>query len=284
MAEIELVKEKKVIKLRKINRILNCLPSPQRETDWSLDCAQQAGLIAAPAKLPDAVDLREDAWWEIGNQGATGSCVGWATADSVLRWHFVKANRLEKTERLSARYIWMAAKETDEYRQRPTSFIETDGTSLKAALDIARKYGVVAESVLPFASGKLYPGNCDPFYMMASMRKIASYVSLRGLLEPQNAMVYSFRLWLAKRGPILTRLDVDQTFNGLVSDHTGKLENYAPYPPGISGGHAVALVGYTPTSFIVRNSWGTTWGDKGYGYASLDYTYAAFKEAYGVVM
>ena len=28
--------------------------------------------------------------------------------------------------------------------------------------------------------------------------------------------------------------------------------------------HAVLLVGYTPTSFIIKNSWGSTWGDGGY--------------------
>lgn len=28
--------------------------------------------------------------------------------------------------------------------------------------------------------------------------------------------------------------------------------------------HTVALVGYTPDYWIVRNSWGTTWGEKGY--------------------
>ena len=49
------------------------------------------------------------------------------------------------------------------------------------------------------------------------------------------------------------------------------------------GGHAVALVGYTPDQFIVRNSWGTTlWGKEGFGFASLAYAQAAFTEAYGV--
>jgi C1A family cysteine protease len=41
-------------------------------------------------------------------------------------------------------------------------------------------------------------------------------------------------------------------------------------------------VGYTQDRFIVRNSWGLSWGDKGYGYASLAYTKAAFTEAYGI--
>lgn len=42
----------------------------------------------------------------------------------------------------------------------------------------------------------------------------------------------------------------------------------------------VALVGYTSDRFIVRNSW----GDKGFGYASIAYAQAAFTEAYGVTV
>src|SRR4029453_5530336 len=61
----------------------------------------------------------------------------------------------------------------------------------------------------------------------------------------------------------------------------GNLDLYQPNT--VRGGHAVALVGYTPDRFIVRNSWGTTgWGAQGFGFASLAYAQAAFTEAYGV--
>jgi hypothetical protein len=32
----------------------------------------------------------------------------------------------------------------------------------------------------------------------------------------------------------------------------------------MSGGHAMAVVGYTEDSFIIRNSWGAHWGDGGH--------------------
>lgn len=263
---------KKASPKSKPKRILNCLPSPKQENDWTFETALSAGLTAAPAAIPASKDLRA-AWWKINDQGSTGSCVGWATADSVLRWHFVKAGRLPNNVMLSPRFIWMASKETDEFTSRPTTFIESDGTSLKAALDIARKYGSVTDVTLPFLSGKLYPDKVDTFYALASQLKIASYVNLGRDLN-------AWRIWLANNGPILTRLDVDATWYNAKATQ-GNLDLYQR-PPGPAG-HAVALVGYTPNRFIVRNSWGTTlWGAQGFGFASLAYAQAAFTEAYGV--
>ncbi len=276
-------------KIKTTLRILNCIPSRETEKDWRFEHALGAGLLSTPAgaaapvtglvhgkaapAIPGGADLREP-WWTIGDQEATGSCVGWATADAVLRWHFVKANRFPPDQRLSPRFIWMAAKETDQYVSQPTTFIELEGTSLKAALDIARKFGEVADSVLPFASGQLYPEDRGTFYAIAAQLKIASYFNLG--LDPDN-----WRSWLSLKGPILTRLDVDATWDNATATN-GNLDVYQPQT--VRGGHAVALVGYTADRFIVRNSWGTGWGDQGFGYASLAYAEAAFQEAYGVTI
>src|SRR5690349_24087886 len=113
---------------RKVKRILNALPSQDQAQDWLLRHAKEAGVHDAAASVPARKDLRED-WWKISDQGDTGSCVGWASADAVLRWHFVKAVLIAKTDRLAPRFQWMAAKETDAFTTQPTTFIESDGTS-----------------------------------------------------------------------------------------------------------------------------------------------------------
>ena len=90
----------------------------------------------------------------------------------------------------------------------------------------------------------------------------------------------AWRRWIATNGPILARLDCDNTFME-AKETRGKLVRYRASDQ--LGGHAVCLVGYTPEHFIVRNSWGTTiWGDKGFAYASWAYAEAAFTETYGV--
>jgi hypothetical protein len=252
-------------------RILNCIPSRKIENDWRFEHAVLSGLLAAPAFIPDSLDLRES-WWTIGDQGATGSCVGWATADGLCRWHFVKAGRLAMNRNLSVRYIWMAAKEIDEFTSYPTTFIEQEGTSLKAAMDIARKFGVARDSDLPFKPEKLFPGSTQSFYATIAQLKIASYFNL-------GTNMINWKNWLAIKGPILTRLGVDATWDNATATK-GNLDIYRSNT--VRGGHAVLLVGYTKDRFIVRNSWGTGWGDKGFGYASQAYAQAAFQETYGI--
>lgn len=256
------------------DRILNCISSRNVDSDWTFEDAAEAGLVDMAPVLPAARDLREPSWWAVDDQGDTGACVGWAAANSVLRWHFVKSGLLPAFEKLSARYIWMASKETDAFTSYPTTFIEVAGSSIKTALDIVRKFGAVPESVLPFGQSGLYLGRPNSFYALAARFKISSYFALGTDLK-------KWKEWLAFNGPILTRLNVDETWYRATATG-GNLDDYDPGTA--AGGHAVALVGYTADRFIVRNSWGQGWGDKGFGYASLGYASEAFTEAYGVVL
>jgi C1A family cysteine protease len=257
-------------------RICNLVPSKNTETDWHFENAIQSGALAAPAALPASVDLRA-AWWGIGDQEHTGSCVGWGSTDGVARYQFVKASRLDKNKRLSPRCTWMSSKETDEFTARPETFIEGAGTSLKAAMDILRKFGSVPEEMLPFhITTNMYLGNENTFFATMATRRIASYFNLM-----KNTA--NWRSWLANQGPILVGLSVDATWDNATATN-GKLDTFQPAT--VRGGHAVAAVGYTADKrIILRNSWGTSWGDKGFAYASEAYIAGAFfAESYGVTL
>ncbi|MCG5239878.1 C1 family peptidase [Azospirillum doebereinerae] len=256
------------------NLVLNCIPSRDTRADWSWQAALDSGAIPAISSLhlPDSVDLRDDRW-PVSTQGSSGACVGFATADGVLRYHFAKKAAIDIAVRLSPRFIWMADKETDELTSYPTTFIEQEGAQPKRALEIARQYGCALDDDLPM-EGPLWQGTAEAFYAKAATFRIASFHNL-GV----NPTVW--RKWLATNGPILTRLNVDPGWLALGPD--GELERHDP--GAVLGGHAVCVVGYRRDGgFIVRNSWGPGWGDQGFAYPSADYVKAAFNEGYGVVV
>ena len=252
--------------------VLNCIPSVRPEDDWTFADAIDAGIFNATAAAPSSKDLRVS-WWKINDQKSTGACVGFATAYGVLRWHYVKEGKIAQNDLPSARFIWMANKETDELTTYPTTFLETDGTQTKLALRVARNYGCVLEELLPM-DGPLSMMTRAAFYATASRLRISSYHNLGQ--NPDN-----WRQWIAAQGPILTRLGVDKTWDR-ATETGGHLEEY--FPDTVRGGHAVCLVGYAKDYFVVRNSWGVGWGDSGFAYASNKYAEAAFTEAYGAVM
>ena len=278
--------------------VRNCEYSRDQNDDWTFGDAAIAHKAAEreksiPNKLvgpglnkqaPPSVDLRTD-WWKIRNQGNSGACVGFATADGVLRWQYVQKGMMEKEERPSPRFIWMANKETDDIVRFPTTFIEKAGTSTKLALRVAHKYGCVPDEMLPM-SGKLSALKANVFFSIAAQFRITAYYNLRKSesSEPNSdqELLDRWRQWIAFVGPVLTRLDVDKTWKN-ATDTGGKLASYDQDGKKF-GGHAVCLVGYTSQHFIVRNSWGKSWGDKGFAYASNEYALNAFDEAYGAVI
>jgi C1A family cysteine protease len=122
----------------------------------------------------------------------------------------------------------------------------------------------------------MYTGNPNTFFANAATRKIGSYYNLAKNLA-------TWRQWLATVGPFMAGLSVDATWDNATATK-GKLDTFQPNT--VRGGHAVCVVGYTTDKrFIIRNSWGTAWGDKGFGYASEAYINAAFfNESYGIAV
>ena len=249
---------------------LDTIAAARRSRDTKRDF-RAADAPLPDAAAPDSVDLRRD-WQPVPNQGRTASCVGWAVAET-LRWHLVEAGRLQRDEPLSPRHIWMSAKETDQREDYPSTFLEEDGTSLKAGLDVVRKHGAVLESELPF-KGRLAAGTPEDFNNSAASRRIVSYFNL-GDGGPAERFA-AWRRWLAHGGPVLVMLTLDKHMA------TAQLETFDP--TSVIGDHAAALFGYGPDHFLLRSSWGPKWGDGGYARMSLDYAAHAVVESYGVIV
>jgi len=260
------------------HRICNVVPTQPEDMqkDWLIGHALSSGAITAPPALPPSVDLRA-AWWAIGDQENTGSCVGWGSTDGVARYQLVKAGKIPQSQLLSPRYTWMASKEADSSKPHPITMIEEAGTSLRGAVNILKNYGAATAQQLSFEINKLmYTGDENSFYASLSQRKISAYFNM---LKDIN----QWRNWLASHGPILAGLSVDRSWDNATATH-GLIDHFQPNT--VRGGHAIAVVGYRADgTFIVRNSWGVTWGDHGFGYVTQAYIAAAFfAESYGVTV
>jgi Papain family cysteine protease len=255
---------------------LTAIPDARRSKETGNDySAADANL--GDAALPESVDLRRP-WHPIADQGETASCVGWAVADSVLRWHLVESGRLEPDQRLSPRHVWMSAKETDQRDEYPSTFLEQDGTSLKSGLDVVRKFGVALESELPW-EGHLATVPPETFNRSARRRRIMAYYNLGDdTVEDGASRIPEWRKWLHRSGPVLVLVRQDKHFRAA----TGALESFDT--ASVEGSHAAALVGYDAGHFLLRSSWGTDWGDAGYVRMSLEYTAQAVIESYGVMV
>ena len=254
---------------------LAAIPNARRSKETGNDYGVAEAHLG-DAQLPESVDLRRP-WHPIADQGETASCVGWAVADSVLRWHLVEAGRLEPDQRLSARYVWMSAKETDQRDDYPSTFLEKDGTSLKSGLDVVRKFGVALESELPW-DGSLVTVPPEEFNQSARRRRIMAYFNLGDDTVDGASRFPEWRKWLHQNGPVLILIRQDRHFVSA----TGDLDEFDV--ASVDGSHAAALVGYGPDHFLLRSSWGTDWGDEGYVRMSLAYTAQAVIESYGVMV
>jgi hypothetical protein len=256
-----------------VDRELKGLPVAKRSKERHRDFAPSLG----QAPLPEAVDLRRP-WHTVSDQGHTASCVGWTVADSVLRWHLVEAGRLAPDAHLSARHVWMAAKETDSRTDYPSTFLEEDGTSLKAGLDVVRKYGAALETGLPW-SGTLAAGPPPDFNADIAQRRITGYFNLGDdTIADRTTCFEGWRRWLFEHGPIAVLIKIDRHIQS-PSDPLDALDEAS-----VAGSHGAALFGYDKDSFLLRSSWGPGWRDGGYVRMSLAYTAAAVIESYGVTV
>jgi hypothetical protein len=261
-----------------VKRLANVEASPDPQRNW----AGHESDRLTDAEPPPALDLRARRSWyrAVRDQGETGSCVGWAIADSVMRWQLVEAGRLGTGQRLSARFVWMASKELRAQRLaddewRPSTFLEEAPTNLKDGLDVARRFGVVTEPLLRW-QGPLNRGAPERFYERAASFKIAAYYTLD---DDDAAVTFQrWRRWLAQNGPVLLLIGLDRAFvRG--DPHLARYQ-----PRRRPEGHACALVGYTEAGFIIRNSWGRDWGRDGYATAAPEWLRRGWSESYGLVV
>ena len=221
-------------------------------------------LTVAPAR----VDLRQYAS-AIEDQGNIGSCTGNAIAGQIeLIQRKVNPAKGRDVSRLFIYY---------EERVLEGSVRYDAGAYIRDGIKVCYQKGAPLESLWPYITNKFATKPPTAAYTDALRRKVTGYQRCTNFAAVKNA--------IAAGNPVTIGFSVYSSFEGAWSYiPNGQVgSGMMPYPntstEQLLGGHAVCIVGYDDNlpvagrangRFIVRNSWGTSWGDRGYFYMPYD--------------
>lgn len=212
------------------------------------------------SQLPKKVDLRAY-MTSVEDQGQVGSCTANAVAGAYE--YLVKKNQnLDHDYDVSRLFIYYGA------RALAGTEDSDSGSSICNAVELLKETGACSENTWPY-SENMKIVNKEPSeeaFDEASEHKITEAEQIETSLE-------AWKSALAEGYPIIFGISLFESFD------KQRKKGYVPNPSrndsvrGSHGSHAMLCVGYSDVDrvFIVRNSWGSSWGDKGYCYMSYDY-------------
>lgn len=139
------------------------------------------------------------------------------------------------------------------------------GAAIRDGMKSVNTVGVCKETDWPYDISKFTEKPPESCYTEAQGLKSKKYAKANTELDQLKAYI--------KSGfPIIFGFIVFESFESEEVSKTGKMPMPQPDEPRL-GGHAVLMCGYDDVSqcFIVRNSWGSDWGDKGYFYMPYEF-------------
>jgi C1A family cysteine protease len=210
--------------------------------------------LAIAAPLPEKVDLRP-LCSKVEDQKQLGSCTAQALVGAL---EFLEKKDGLKAINLSRLFVYF------NERLMEGTVNSDSGAAIRTGIKVLAKQGVCLERKWPYVIARFAKSPSAPAYDDGAAHQITSYQRILDL--------GSMRQCLADGFPFVFGFSVYDSFESDFVAQTGEV----PMPAqgeSLLGGHAVLAVGYDDSTkrFIVRNSWGSRWGQKGYFTMPYDY-------------
>jgi len=229
--------------------------------------------VSEPEKIriPNSRDLRE--WCPpVENQGALGSCTANA---GVALMEYYERRAFDRHIDASRLFLYKATRNLLHWTGDRGAFLRTT----MAAMVL---FGVPPEEYWPYVIEDFDNEPSSFCYAFAENYQALQYFRLDPPGTPEDFLLKRVKSLLAFGLPLMFGFTVFSSIEQAWND--GKI----PYPcrgERILGGHAVVAVGYDNAmkiknttcgiektgALLIRNSWGTRWGDKGYGWLPYEY-------------
>ena len=212
-------------------------------------------MVANASELPEEFELTMP---KVKNQGNKNSCVAHSIATTVEYFNIIQNNNHNK---MSTNYI---------YGNRTNMNYDGMGMYTRKAVSNTCKYGDVYESDFP--GNTEVPEVIEEFedkkyslYDKGVPHRFSSYYSVKSMNEIKTALMTN--------GPVIFAMpwyDDIQVKNGIIQTEQ----------KGDPGGHCMVIYGWNKDGWLIQNSWGSMWGDRGRAVLPYD---IKIREAYGIV-
>ncbi len=213
-----------------------------------------SAIAAPPRKIPSKVDLSAGCSG-VEDQGQLGSCTANALVGNL---EFLSVKAGHPVTNLSRLFIY--------YNERAMegTIGEDAGAMIRDGVKSLVNIGVCSEKRWPYIAGKFTNKPPAACYKAAANHHVTSYHRILTLTQMKQC--------LAEGYPFVFGFSVYEGFESAAVAKTGTLDMPKPGEKNV-GGHAVCAVGYDDAAkrILVRNSWGTDWGVKGYFTMPYDY-------------
>lgn len=255
------------------------------EHDTIAELLKKTKLAKQPKALPATVDLR--AWCSpIENQGSLGSCT--ANAGVGLMEYF-EQRAMGKHIDASRLFLYKATRNL-------LHWTGDTGAYLRSTMGAMVLFGAPPEEYWPYRIADFDREPSSFCYAFAQNYQAIRYYRLDPPGTTAATLLARIKSNLSAALPSMFGFTVYSSISQ--ANTTGKI----PIPThgeSVVGGHAIVAVGYddqmkikntihggtqTTGAFLIRNSWGTGWGDAGYGWLPYDYVTKGLAEDWWSLM
>jgi C1A family cysteine protease len=221
--------------------------------------------IVLPAALPAQFMIKSP---PVYDQGTEGSCV--AFSSSYSRW-INNYQETGDTTFFSPEFLYNLM--IKRYVMMYGNWDCLQGSFITDALDLMYTVGICSWKKMPYSS----VNGCSMTPDSLQLSEAAKYKT-KGYSQLYTADRTAIKTLLSQNRAVMFSIAIDQQFYGL-----GPGAIWQKYLGGIIAGHMITACGYDDfrKAYRVINSWGTNWGDYGYGWIDYDFLpKAAFEYSY----
>jgi fibronectin type 3 domain-containing protein len=220
---------------------------------------------------PSSCDLSTQPYFpQVGNQGSQGSCAAWAM--TYYDYGYLEARDNNWTDASTGNPAHLLS---PAWTYNRVDHGVDRGTFMDNIADVIRDWGAASMKTMPYAQNDLTSWGSEAAFREAPLHRATgvSYISYSA--SNPSAAFTTIKNLISSNVPVTFAIDANQ-FSGHLGDYVIVASEYN----STSMNHAQTIVGYNDTmtvpgqpdigAFKVVNSWGTSFGNKGYYWISYD--------------